>query len=39
MWWWYLTPVLIFSVIALISYQSGKELKEDIRKYESTKRR
>jgi len=27
-----LTPVLFFAVLALISYISGKELKEDIRK-------
>ncbi len=25
-------PVLIFAVLALIAYKSGKELKEDIRK-------
>ncbi len=37
MWWWYLIPILILLVIALISYQSGKELKEDIRKYDLTK--
>jgi heme/copper-type cytochrome/quinol oxidase subunit 2 len=30
--WWCLVPILIFSVIALISYISGKELKEDIAK-------
>jgi ABC-type dipeptide/oligopeptide/nickel transport system permease subunit len=30
MWWWYLIPILILSAIALISYISGKELKEDI---------
>ena len=30
--WWCLIPVLILSAIALISYQSGKELKEDIKK-------
>ncbi|MBA7526252.1 hypothetical protein ES705_18413 [subsurface metagenome] len=28
--WWCLIPVLILLGIALISYQSGKELKEDI---------
>ena len=38
MWWWYLMPVLIFAVVALISYQSGKELKEDIRKDKLTKK-
>jgi len=38
MWWWYLMPVLIFAVVALISYRSGKELKEDIRKYKLTKK-
>jgi heme/copper-type cytochrome/quinol oxidase subunit 2 len=32
MWWWCLIPILILSAIALISYQSGKELKEDIAK-------
>ena len=32
MWWWFLIPVLIFAVLALIAYESGKELKEDIRK-------
>jgi hypothetical protein len=32
MWWWYLTPILVLGFIALISYRSGKELKEDIRK-------
>jgi heme/copper-type cytochrome/quinol oxidase subunit 2 len=35
--WWYLIPILIFSVVALMSYRSGKELKEDIRKYKLTK--
>jgi len=30
--WWCLVPILIFSVMALISYTSGKELKEDIRR-------
>ncbi|MBA7546380.1 hypothetical protein ES705_38770 [subsurface metagenome] len=30
--WWFLSPILIFAVIALIAYKSGKELKEDIRK-------
>jgi heme/copper-type cytochrome/quinol oxidase subunit 2 len=35
--WWYLIPILIFSAVALISYRSGKELKEDIRKDELTK--
>jgi len=29
--WWLLIPVLILSTMALISYKSGKELKEDIR--------
>ncbi len=38
MWWWWLIPILILLVIALISYQSGKELKDDIRKYKSTKK-
>ncbi len=32
MWWWFMIPVLIFAVLALIAYISGKELKEDIRK-------
>ncbi|MBA7581171.1 hypothetical protein ES708_23073 [subsurface metagenome] len=32
MWWWFLIPVLIFAVVGLIAYVSGKELKEDIRK-------
>ncbi|MBA7548123.1 hypothetical protein ES705_40569 [subsurface metagenome] len=31
--WWCLIPILIFSAMALISHQSGKELKEDIKKY------
>jgi len=35
--WWYLIPILIFSVVALISYKLGKGLKEDIRKYKLTK--
>ena len=35
--WWYLIPILILSAIALISYRSGKELKEDIRKDKLTK--
>lgn len=30
--WWCLIPVLVFSAIALVSYRSGKELKEDITK-------
>jgi heme/copper-type cytochrome/quinol oxidase subunit 2 len=30
--WLLLIPILILSVIALISYISGKELKEDIAK-------
>ena len=30
--WWCLIPILIFSAMALISYNSGKELEEDIRK-------
>ena len=30
--WWCLIPILIFSAMASISYKSGKELKEDIRK-------
>jgi len=30
--WWCLIPVLILSAMALISYMSGKGLKEDIRK-------
>jgi len=30
--WLYLIPILILSAIALISYKSGKELKEDIAK-------
>ena len=37
MWWW-LIPILILSVISLISYRSGKELKEDIRKDKLTKK-
>ena len=32
MWWLYLIPVLILGLIALSSYMSGKELKEDIEK-------
>ncbi len=32
MWWLILILILIFGGIALISYQSGKELKEDIAK-------
>ncbi len=32
MWWLILILVSIFGGIALISYQSGKELKEDIEK-------
>ncbi|MBA7591278.1 hypothetical protein ES708_33430 [subsurface metagenome] len=31
MWWWFMIPILIFAVVALIAYKSGKELKEDIR--------
>ncbi|MBA7517495.1 hypothetical protein ES705_09549 [subsurface metagenome] len=30
--WWCLIPILILSAMALISYQSGKELKEDIKR-------
>ena len=30
--WWCLVPILIFLAMTLISYKSGKELKEDIRK-------
>jgi len=37
MWWWYSIPIVIFGLIALISYQSGKELKEDIKKYKLTR--
>ncbi len=36
MWWCVIVSVLIFAVVALISYRSGKELKEDIKKYKST---
>ncbi len=32
MWWWFMIPVLQFALLALMAYQSGKELKEDIRK-------
>ncbi|MBA7501013.1 hypothetical protein ES704_03775 [subsurface metagenome] len=32
MWWWYSIPILLLSAIALQSYISGKELKEDIKK-------
>jgi len=32
MWWLCLIPVLIFGLIALTSYTSGKELREDIKK-------
>ena len=32
MWWLCSIPILILSAIALISYISGKELKEDIEK-------
>ncbi|MBA7589776.1 hypothetical protein ES708_31866 [subsurface metagenome] len=32
MWWLCLIPVLILGLIALTSYMSGKELKEDIAK-------
>jgi len=38
MWWWYLVLILIFAGIALISYRSGKELKEDIKKINIKKR-
>ncbi|MBA7514239.1 hypothetical protein ES705_06264 [subsurface metagenome] len=30
--WWLLIPIIVFLAIGLISYQSGKELKEDIAK-------
>jgi hypothetical protein len=32
MWWWLSIPIINFLAIGLISYQSGKELKEDIAK-------
>jgi heme/copper-type cytochrome/quinol oxidase subunit 2 len=32
MWWLCSIPILILLGIALVSYQSGKELKEDIKK-------
>ncbi len=35
---WYLIPLIDFLAIGLISYQSGKELKEDIEKYKLTKK-
>jgi len=34
--WWCLIPILIFLAIALNAHQSGKELKEDIKKYKLT---
>ena len=37
--WWYLIPILIFSVVALMSYRPGKELKEDMKKYKLTKQK
>ncbi|MBA7530239.1 hypothetical protein ES705_22442 [subsurface metagenome] len=30
--WWLLIPIINFLAIGLMSYQSGKELKEDIAK-------
>jgi len=30
--WWILIPILVFGIIALISHQSGRELKKDIEK-------
>ncbi|GAI78642.1 unnamed protein product [marine sediment metagenome] len=36
--WWYSIPILLLSAIALQSYISGKELKEDIEKYKLTKK-
>jgi len=29
---WYLIPILILSIVVLIAYKLGKELKEDIEK-------
>jgi len=37
--WWILIPVLILSAMVLISYMSGKELKEDIRKDKLTNKK
>jgi len=37
MWWWCLIPILILSAMALWAHQSGKELKEDIRKDKLTR--
>ncbi|MBA7570190.1 hypothetical protein ES708_11938 [subsurface metagenome] len=30
--WWILIPIINFLAIGLISYQSGRELKEEIKK-------
>ncbi|MBA7581735.1 hypothetical protein ES708_23646 [subsurface metagenome] len=32
MWWLCLIPVVVFCMIGVVSHQSGKELKEDIKK-------
>ncbi|MBA7541832.1 hypothetical protein ES705_34148 [subsurface metagenome] len=32
MWWLCLIPVVVLCMIGIVSYQSGRELKEEIRK-------
>ncbi len=36
--WWCLIPVIVLCLIGLNAYTSGKELKEDMRKYKLTKK-